>query len=755
MKMHAGLRAVALATTGIAAIVATAASAQDTAGAPADNPTGDIIVTANRSESLASKTPVALTAISGDGLKAAGVTQPINLVASVPSLAVNRSRGGLNFTIRGVANTDTSEKGDSSTAFLLDGVYIARAPMRDAAFFDISRVEVLRGPQGTLYGRNTTAGVIGVITNRPTFTFGGSADASVANFGTYQLTGAVNVPVSENFAVRGAVNYERNGSYLNGTSLVEPSYKKAREIFAGRLSTLFKWTGGELVLRGDYADIQGANFYSLPLSNFYAAPAGVGATPLYLGAGKSASDLLTLNATIPWPMYRKNKSWGLSADFKQEVGPVTVYYLGAYRKLDRNEQFSNLLAGGVNGVRQVTIEQDWQMSHELRLSLDTIDRLKLQVGAFWFKESSDVIQRANLGINLTSNGEAGTTLFFDIRPSAAESYAFFGQGTYSLTDALRVTGGIRYTHDKKTRRGWGNIPCTNNFFTCTYAPGTPETERSDFYSAKTTWKVGLDYDLAPSTLLYANVATGYKAGGFNNGCAIGTGTGCTVAPETLYFRPETLTSYEAGLKARLMANTVLLNASVFHYDYNQLQLTQALSPCPSTPNLPNSTCTFTRNAAKAKVDGVELEATLLPSPHDRVDISGTWLHARYSDFQIRPTLNLAGQPLNRAPKWTVTAGYQHTFALPGDFELVAGARTRLSDSYNILYEGGANFYRQPSFTQTDVTLTLNAPGTRWYVQGFAKNLENNVIINDVSSGNFQQVSVNEPRTYGVRAGLKF
>jgi iron complex outermembrane receptor protein len=265
----------------------------------------------------------------------------------------------------------------------------------------------------------------------------------------------------------------------------------------------------------------------------------------------------------------------------------------------------------------------------------------------------------------------------------------------------------------------------------------------------------MDYDVAPGTLFYATVATGYKAGGFNNGCAIGTAPGCTVAPSTLYFNPEALTSYEAGVKARLARNAVTINASLFHYDYNQLQLTQALTPCPSTPNLPNSTCTFTRNAAKAKVDGVEIEATVAPSSFEHFDFSVTYLKARYADFQIRPTLNLAGQPLNRAPQWAASAGYQHTFALPGDYEIVAGARTRLSDSYVILYEGGANYYRQPGFTQTDITLSLNAPGKRWYVQAFAKNLENRVIINDVANGTFAAVSVNEPRTYGVRAGLKF
>ena len=751
--MFRALKTLALATTSLALMPAMSYAQDDRDAAPSPS-TGDIIVTANRTESLASKTPMALTAISGEGLREAGVAQPINLSERVPSLAVNRSRGGLNFTIRGVATSDTSEKGDSSTAFLLDGIYIARAPMRDAAFFDVGRVEVLRGPQGTLYGRNTTAGVISVVSNRPTFDFGATADGMIGNFNSYQASGALNVPINDNIAVRGAVNWERNGSYLDGGPQVERSYRKARQVLAGRLSTLFKWDTGELVIRGDYADISGANFYSLPLSNFY-RPATIGQRPIYTGGGKSASELLALDVLIPFPQFRKNSTWGVSADLTQELGPVTVFYLGSYRAMDRDEQFASILANGVNASRVQTRDHTAQQSHEVRAALTNGGPLQLQVGAFYFREETDVTQRFNVTPTTTRDGEAGTTLLFDIDPTIAQSYAFFGQGTYSISDALRVTGGVRYTHDKKTRRGFGNVVCTNNFFNCNVPAGASQTDRSDYAGSKVTWKLGADYDLAPGTMVYATVATGYKAGGFNNGCVPGTGPGCNVPADTLYFEPETLTSYEGGIKARLAGNAVQLNLSAFHYDYQALQLTQAITPCPTTPGIPTSTCTFTKNAAKAKIDGVEIEATLVPSSLDRVDFSITYLNARYASFEPRPGFDLKGEPLNRAPKWAASAGYQHTFMLGGDYELVAGARTRISDEYFLFYDGGVNFYRQPSFTQTDVTLTFNAPDRRWYVQGFAKNLENNVIINDLSSGAFQSVSVNEPRTYGVRGGFKF
>ncbi|MEY2927150.1 MAG: hypothetical protein RL367_1627, partial [Pseudomonadota bacterium] len=160
---------------------------------------GDIIVTATRFETLSSKTPIAVTAISGDALRTAGITNPTALGDQVPSVMINRNNG-LQITIRGVTSADGTEKGDPSAAFMSDGIYIARQQAQEVSFFDISRVEVLRGPQGTLFGRNTTAGAVNLITNRPNLDgVSGSVDAAYGNYNTLQATAVVNAPVSESF----------------------------------------------------------------------------------------------------------------------------------------------------------------------------------------------------------------------------------------------------------------------------------------------------------------------------------------------------------------------------------------------------------------------------------------------------------------------------------------------------------------------------------------------------------------------------
>lgn len=273
--------------------------------------------------------------------------------------------------------------------------------------------------------------------------------------------------------------------------------------------------------------------------------------------------------------------------------------------------------------------------------------------------------------------------------------------------------------------------------------------------SKVTWKAGIDWDVAERTLLYGSVSTGYKAGGFNNGCSAGTPNCLSPVPDTaLYYRPETLTAYEVGFKTRLLNNSVRLNGNYFHYDYNDLQLTQLANLC-------NGPCQVTTNAARATIDGVELESTLQISPRNRVDLSAAWLKARYASYEIAPGVNLAGRQLDRSPEWTASAGYTYTYPLANGGSIGAGVRSRLSDSYMILSPVLRAQFRQPSFTKTDLTITYTAPQNRWYLQGFVKNLENAVTLSSATVALFYprliggSASFGDPRLIGVRGGLSF
>jgi len=183
---------------------------------------GDIIVTATRESTLLSKTPITMTAVSAETLRNAGISDARSLSSAVPGIQISENGDAARISIRGVTSTDNTEKGDPSASFLVDGIYIARPADVLGSFFDVSRIEVLRGPQGTLYGRNTTAGVINVIAARPTDSFEAKVDGTFGNLGTVDTTGVINVGLGNGIGVRAAINYQRQDSYFtaNGPQTV-------------------------------------------------------------------------------------------------------------------------------------------------------------------------------------------------------------------------------------------------------------------------------------------------------------------------------------------------------------------------------------------------------------------------------------------------------------------------------------------------------------------------------------------------------
>jgi iron complex outermembrane recepter protein len=737
------------------ALMSTPAFAQSEAD-DSDAAPGEIVVTATRSETLLSKTPVAMTAISGENLTAAGITNPTALAEQVPNLDISRSNG-LQITIRGVTSTDGTEKGDPSAAFMIDGVYIARPQVQEVSFFDIARVEVLRGPQGTLYGRNTTAGLVNLITNKPKLgEFSGSVDLGYGNYSSLQGTGVINLPVGEKVAIRAAVNYDRRDSYLIPGPLFTAKADPFKKNLSARLSALFEIGNGELLIRGDYTDLGGITFNAPGITPYFSGFAGVGVNPLYLGASLTSEQLRTINTPNALPLARDNSTWGIMADFSQDFGGISLNYLGSYREFKRGEDNINIRGGGVRTIATRFDGDYWQQSHELRLSTNGDGPLKAQAGAYYFEEQSGIYFYL-FGLLNPTPGAPGYVFGFPQNPTKAKSYAGFAQVTYSLADTVRLTAGVRHSKDDKSRVG-ATVTCSTTACNLPSDVLAPNNAHRKF--AKTTWRVGLDADINDRTLAYATVSTGYKAGGFNDGCLSGS-AGC---PSTisnartengLYYDPETLTSYEVGIKTRFLDNAVRLNLSAFHYDYKSLQLSQIIVCTPSGGNCQNTT-----NAGSAKVDGVEMDATITPSENDRFELAINYLKARYDVFRpataaVPLGIDFHGKALDRSPSWTASAGYTHTFQLGGGSNIEAGVRTRISDSY--MLAGLANLFqfRQPGYSKTDATITFNAPDKRFYVQAFVKNIEDTVLITTAAPGANGTVQLGDPRTFGVRGGFKF
>lgn len=761
-----------------AAMFASPAFAQDAAAEAAEEAvdSGDIVVTATRGETLLSKTPVAITAISGDALRSEGIISPTDLGRSVPNLSIDRGNG-LQITIRGITSTDGTEKGDPSAAFLLDGVYIARPQAADVSFFDIQRVEVLRGPQGTLYGRNTTAGVVNVISNKPKLgKLGAGVNAGYSNYSSYNADAFVNVPLGKIAALRVAGSFDQRDNYLRQLPTDTVSISPFRKNIAGRAQVLIEPSDTlSVLLRADYAKLKGTRITGVRSTNFFGASTAIDQP--YIGAGSSADTLLTRGANTPLnpgavsfgagnsstqlPLIN-NETYGFEGELNYDFGPASLTYLGSYRRFFSNENQVLDLAPGFSAP-DVFNGNYKQQSHELRLTANNIENLKLQAGLYYFKEDSDIA--------LYLFNFVGPVFGFP-QSTTSSSKAAYAQATYSFSPSVRLTLGGRYTDDSKFRYGHTVFQQT-----LTFNPAAGDTrlqnsaDISNIGHTKFTWRVGLDADVGERGLVYGSVATGYKAGGFNDGCIAGTTTQgelCNQARSfgNLYYQPETLTSYEIGYKGRFLGDTVRLSGDIFHYEYKNLQLSQiALIPGGGVNQV-------TQNAASARVTGLELEASLRPDSRNVIDIGLTLTNAKYKAYCPQGFVtgstsvcgnggvpiatagpDFKGRQLDRTPKQTVTAAYTYTYPIDGGANLAFNVNTKLSASYQLTNFGAATQHKVPSYTKTDLSLTFNAANDRFYIQGFASNLENAITLSGIDG--FGNVVPQDPRTYGVRAGFKF
>jgi iron complex outermembrane receptor protein len=708
----------------------------------------DIIVTATRQSTALSKTPIAMTAITGESLRSAGITDSRALTSTVPNVAITDDGNEMRVSIRGVTSSDTTEKGDPSAAYLMDGIYIARPADQQGSFYDIARVEVLRGPQGTLYGRNTTAGVVNVITNRPSSRTEGSFDAAYGNFDAVNVTGMYNIPVGENFGLRLAANYDRIDSFLKKGVPSSISLDPARDVFSGRVSFGGKTDKIDLVVRADYSHLKGSTSNSLPLYNFFPDPLAPTVDPRL--ASHSASDYRTLPYGELYDNRRDTETYGVQGELTYDLGSSALTYLGSYRKTDRLEHRDQLFFSAMQTPTTYTGQYD-QQSHEVRLSFGSGAPLHGQVGGYYFREESAIEYNLGPPLSTVVGGPDATAYIFIQDPTVSSSLAAFGQLTYDITPDLHLTGGLRQTKDKKSREGLTLLDVRDPV-TSVVTRNTLNQNIADKTFDKLTWKLGVDYDAEGLGLLYASVSTGYKAGGFNDGCITGQGIGCSLDEDSLYYQPETLTAYEAGAKLRLADGALALNLSAFHYDYKNLQISQ-ITFVGNTPS------TLIRNAATAKVDGIEAEAIVRASAADRIELNANYTNARYDSFAPDPVnypnFTFDGKQLDHAPKFTAAAAYAHTFRLANGGDVEAKIRSAYSSAYYMQDLNNLSQFRQPSYTKTDVTVTYTAPEGRYYLQAFGKNLENEITIAAAASGLLARINIEAPRTFGVRAGVSF
>ena len=718
----------------------------------------EIIVTAQKRVETLQKTAIAVTALSGSTLANTGTVDAQGLTDLVPGVEVGNTNSNTTFAIRGISSTTDATLGDSAVAFHLDGVFEGRPAAASGLFYDVTRVEVLRGPQGTLYGRNATAGSINVVTNHPDFTgYSGEVQLETGNYGAIRTEAVFNAPLSDTFAVRGAAQTLRHTAYLN------TGYNDADDV-AGRLQGLWKPTEDfSALVFFDYFHQGGVGngFVQFPFDPNNPVPQSLGPNPW-----KTVIPQVAQSGYISPPGRTDNTSWSAHIELNWTLGGVLVTDIAAYHKLR-----VNYFAYG-NGVDNLQDDNETETSNELRFASASDSRVRWVAGLYYHDEEQPYTQIFYDNVPpenqtcCTYLGE-GDSLHFIYPTISNPSYAAFGQLTFNVTDSFRLTGGLRWNQDHKrviggTYRFFGED--TTPFFGPVIPAGTQQLSvatNADVTWHKVTWKTGFEQDLGSDSLLYGNVSTGYKQGGVFAGAS----------PNT--YKPETLTAFELGSKNRFLNNRAQINADAFYYKYRDYQVDQLSDLLVGTnPNTGQPLYSFGDeifNAGRATEYGAELETRWLLSASDEVQLNGAYLHAVFDEFnfplQSPPPLggvvnatafvNLAGVSPPSAPKLTGTLSYMHTFTLWGGATLDWLLQSHVESQYWLTVDHGVDpnkaNSRQPGYTRSLSALTFHNSDQKFSVQAYVRNIENKAVITTYSYGGAPPAyaSISAPRTYGI------
>ncbi|NKJ44631.1 TonB-dependent receptor [Novosphingobium sp. SG720] len=669
-----------------------AQDAQVSAGSGGASAAGDIIVTAQRHSESVQKAAVAITAFSGGDLLNQARNSVADAIATVPSVQVQGNANGAQIYIRGVGSNADAQLGDPAVNLNVDGVYQQQTEVPTSLMFDVNRVEVLRGPQGTLYGRNATAGAVNIVTNDPVLgRFEGYATAQVGNYDAVHAEGAINAPIGEDTAVRAAIATENHSGYLsNGNN-------DAR-MTAGRLKLLTKPTDSlRILIAGDYLHSGGHDVGSVE------APLSSHGDAWYSDKPKGLLDI---------------DSWNARAQIDYTTSIANLALLASHNDFSKNEANVLLSPTAVSVHREGR-----QNSVELRASSPDGSAIKWVTGLFYYHDQ-ELRQVVDSPIDATAAAASNP----ELRTATAKSYAAFANVTVPLTRTLRLTGGLRYTRDSKDAR-----------FVYTDGSGASDAVASRAWNSL-TYKAGVEADLAAASLLYAQVASGFKAGGF-----------AQQFPAASY-NPEKITSVEIGSKNRFFGNLLTLNLAAFHYSYRDYQA--------QYPDLVDgSFALVTANAATAKIYGAEAEASLRLSADDRLMVNATYLHTRFGAF--RYTSLLAGsvdhtaEEMPNSPTAAFDVAYDHDFHLGNGGTVTFHANTHISSGYWTTVERSTDSY-QGSFTRSDAFLRYDAGTKAWDVRAFVRNIESRAVRTLGASNPIDSVLlIAPPRTYGVAATVRF
>ena len=672
----------------------------------------EIFVLAERREARLQEVPIAVSALTAEALQDRQANNLENLGSQVPNLLSTKSSGSptnVRVFMRGLGQSEsTMPTAESAVGIYVDDVYLARTNGSNLRLLDVERVEVLRGPQGTLYGRNTISGAIKIVTRQPDEQV--RADASLG-FGSRNAVDAKisgSTPIAgDNWAIGGAAVFAQEDGFIDRYSAADvPTGQEVgdRDYAGARLD--LRYMGSEVfeaLFNFSYTDDNSDALYVTPVST--------------TGVPLTGSDLYT--TLTSGDQYADNEAVGGAVTLTWHLDGFDVKSITGYREIENDSYFD---ISGSNRWYIKTEVDATQVSQEIQaLGTAMNDRLDWIVGGFYMYEDSDVDSLNTIGP--FTNRQTYTT--------GLDSYAVFAQATYRITEQLGLTLGGRYTIDDKTYDG-------------TIAAAGPPSWVSGSASVSDDWseftpKIGLDYRINDNTMVYAYAAEGFQAGGFQ-------ARPFSVTDIDRPFEPTTVWTYEGGIKTDLLERMLRLNIAYYYNDYEDLQL--------NSLNVGAGGGTITQNAAEAKVHGIEVELTATPT--DELTLFGTLATAENKYTELAP--NVSGVTLDSdvagTPKLTASLGFDYSFNIsPGS--IVVGGDYQYQRSH---HPGSTNadVTKVPTLDLFNAYVRYEPRAKNWDVGIYGKNLSDEKYhFTGFKFSSFQSLYAADPLTVMAIANYRY
>jgi iron complex outermembrane recepter protein len=778
-------------TCAAAAFSPTAATAQEAPAAAQEQRGGleEIVVTAQRRAENLQEVPIAVSAMTASTLADTGVDATRDLPQVIPSVQFTRSGPSGLFFVRGVGTTNAAAGEEGANAVYVDGVYMADLGQTINYFNNIERVEVLKGPQGTLFGRNATGGLIHIITREPGDEYTMDGEIGFANYKTVSARAYVAGPITEGISADLALTkFHQNEGWgrnlTTGTKNFFQDYGGARSKIVARPTDTIK-----LTLSGDYLKNRD-NPVGWRIADGTIGSGGPGSggcrgpgAPATTGVCSSPfiADDHDTNANHPARTIQEVWGGSLTGEFSFDFATLTS--ISAYRETTTDSDFD--VDGGPNRLVEIQFLSGMKsFQQELRLASSDTEPLSWQVGGFYLrtKAHNDAFF-SGLGF---PTGFRGQSVQAEL---TTDSYAAFGEATYSITPTTKITGGIRYTEDHRefdasqfliTNAGTPFAPPSFGFTNPSRTPlPTPGVQQTKLKYNEITWRVALRQELAEDMSVYASANKGFKSGSYS-----------LQNPLNDPYLPQTIMAYEIGFKSELFDRRLRLNLAGFHYKIDDYQVRSAAAANPGS--------SLVLNAATVKVDGIELEFEAMPVDQLRLFGGVTWLDSRYSrfggpgaEFQapiVYPIIagqtaattcpasqfgtrdpgviapgpwtggyftcfgDASGNQVSNAPEWSATFGATYTVPLSGTGELRVTGLYAYNDGY---YFEPDNIAQQDSFHLLNASIEYR-PSEHLGIEVWGRNLTNtDYAAQKITTGTGTTQSNGAPRTYGVNLKFNF